>query len=275
MVRYSFLFVFIFFMYSLVLGQNVTDNLVRMYQPNSYRIIARADHYLKTGSFVFLENESQFKRYERSDIYLGNSFPFRNMSRNHIIFGYEHKAGEKWYAGGSVKYIFAPDENNFFSRVNISHRGDVFKLKFIKEAALEHVARPRSDNPYIIIQNYGRFSFAPSLVKKVNVFSKPLFLILHYRAFLLFDFNNDGIGAYKNRKIDRTELRVEADYRISDKIILSLFGIRETDYSYRIETNGSFLIPEARVNKVTPAFGISINFVMNAPEDYIPGFPVK
>jgi hypothetical protein len=87
---------------------------------------------------------------------------------------------------------------------------------------------------------------------------------------MLFDFKNDGSSNYDTRYIDNTRLRFEIDYQIAKSLVLSLFAIRDTQYSYRVN-----LGDEARVNRITPTFGLGINFIMNSPEDYIPGFPIK
>lgn len=256
-------------------NQNLVDNLDKEYNPTSFWLALRYDQYLKSGSFFFLENNNRFQKGAQ---YLGSSFPLNSIYRTYFMLGYEHKAAEKWYFGLSEKYLINSFEKNFFTRINISHRGNVAKMKFIKEVALEHVSRPKSDNPNILIQNEGRFSFAPSLVKKVELMGRPLFLILHYRAYIMFDFNSDGLSFYDKRKFDKTELRVEMDYRISDKVLLSLFAIRDTDYTYRLATYGAamnVIKEEARVNKITPTFGVSLNMVLNAPEDFLPGFPIK
>ena len=43
--------------------------------------------------------------------------------------GYEYKASNKWYFGLSEKYVITAYENNFYTRGNISHRGDFLKIK--------------------------------------------------------------------------------------------------------------------------------------------------
>lgn len=260
-------------------GQNVADKIVKEYRPNAWRLTLRYDHYLKTGSFFFFENNNRFNQQPT----LGNSFPF-NIHRTYLMAGYEQKAAEKWYLGISEKYVVEanfkmPHHKYLYTRLNVSHRGNLLKMKFIKEVALEHIHNlKKSDNPNIIIENRGRLSLSPSLVKQFKVNGRALYLILNYRAYLLFDFNNDGMSSYDKRKIDKTRLRVEVDYRISDKILFSLFAIRDTDYSYRLSQFDQFnnmTVEEARVNRITPTFGMSINFTMNAPEDFLPGFPIK
>ena len=261
--------------------QTIVDKLVREYRPNSYWLTLRYDQYFKSGSFFFIENNNRF---QKDADYLLNSFFLNSMHRTFLMAGYEYKAAEKWYVGISGKYILdanrnQPNNRYFYTRANISHRGNFLKMKFIKEIALEHNNKlNKPDNPAVFIQNEGRFSFAPALVKKINIVERPLFIILNYRAFIFFDFNNDGFSPYNKRKFDKTELRFELDYRISNKVLLSLFAIRDTDYSYRIasyDMNMNVIKEEARVNYVTPTFGLSINLTIDAPEDFIPGFPIK
>jgi hypothetical protein len=277
MCRQLFLIIFLIaflFSFSSKGQQNISEKLVKQYESNSRWLTLRYDHYLKSGSFFYFENNNRFNQ----EPVLGKTFPFNSIYRLYLLGGYEHKASEKWYMGASGKYVVNPFENNFFTRANISHRGDFRKMKFIKEVAFEHISRPKSDNPHIIIQNEGRFSFSSSLVKEIKIKERPLFIILAYRAYMLFDFNNDDNSAYDTRLVDKTRLRLEVSYKFTDRMLVSLFAIRDTDYSYRQSSFDQFqnmIVEEARVNRITPVLGLGFNFVMNAPEDFLPGYPAK
>ena len=247
-------------------GQQIADALEKTYMPNIYWFNLRYDHYLKSGSFLFLENNTRL------------SHSFNTVTRFYFLAGYEHKASERWYLGLSEKLVVIPGNTAYssmsyqymYTRANISHRGHIGKLKFIKELALEHLHdMTKYNNPNLVIENKGRISFAPSLVKEISVKGKPLFLIFHYRAFILFDFNNDQRSAYGERFFDKTRLRLELDYKISPRLLLSVFAIRDTDYYYRQYGD------EARINRITPTYGLGINILTNAPQDFLPGFPIK
>ncbi|MBX9851414.1 MAG: hypothetical protein K2X86_06600 [Cytophagaceae bacterium] len=259
-------------------AQNISDKLVKQSQPTSYWTTFRFDYYLKSGSFFFVENNNRFNIGNDRQFPVGNTFPFNSIYRTYILAGYEHKASEKWYLGLSEKFVILPFRKSLYTRVNISHRGKLSKLKFVKEAAFEHLNHSKSNNPNIIIENEGRVSFSPALIKELSLKEKPLYIILAYRAYMLFDFNKDSFSSYDKRVIDKTRLRFELAYKISENWMLSLFTMRDTDYSYQLQQtdiSGNILVEEARVNKVTPTFGLTVNFLLNSPEDYIPGFPIK
>jgi len=283
MIRKTILICCLLLWQSLTYAQRVTDHLVRFYEPNSYWLTLRADYYFKSGSFIYFENNSRFGSagYSSDDyrIPIGvHTFPFNKIYRMYFMGGFEYKASENWYLGGSEKIVLIPGRNSFYSRINISHRGKLLKLRFIKEAALEHLKYPGSKNPNSPVYNEGRVSFSASLVKEFKLADRKLFAIFSYRPYIIFDWTSDGFSAYDKRFIDKTRLRVEAAYFVTDRFLVSLFAIRDTDYGYRLpifDASQNLISEEARLNRIAPTFGISLNYVLHAPDDFIPGFPVK
>lgn len=264
-------------------AQNVSDNVVHSYEPASWWLTLRADYYLKSGSFFYFENNNRFGStgFSPADyrVPVGNhTFPFNRIYRMYFMAGFEYRASEHWYLGGSEKIVLTPGRNSFFTRINISHRGKLLGLRFIKEAALEHLKYPGSDNPNNPVYNEGRVSFSAALLKEWKIADRKFFAILSYRPYLIFDWVNDGFSAYNKRTIDKTRLKIEAAYFLSDRFLVSVFAMRDTDYTYQLPTYNANFTPissEARLNKVVPTFGLTLNYVIGAPDDFVPGFPVK
>lgn len=256
-------------------AQNISDKLVKKYTSNSWWLNLRYDHFLKTGSYFYIENNNRFNL----EPAFGESFPFNSLYRTYVWAGYEHKAHEKWYLGLSQKYVAIKNRDSWYSRVNITHRGKLSKLAFVKEVSLEHFRHPKSDNPNVIVENEGRVSFAPALVKTFTINERPLYLLLAYRASILFDWNNDGFSSYSKRNIDNTRLKVELSHFLTQSLMLSVFAIRDTYYTYQLalyDDNKNEISPEARVNRITPTLGMSLNYVFGRPEEgYLPAFPGK
>jgi hypothetical protein len=259
----------------LIPAQNISEKLVKYYNPNSWWLTLRYDHFLKIGSYFFLENNNRFNQ----EPGFGESFPFKKFYQTYVWAGYEHKAHEKWYLGISERYIAVRNRDSWCTRINITHRGKLGKLAFTKEASLEHFKYKKSDNPYIIIENEGMASFAPALVKTFSIKERPLYVLLSYRASVLFDWNNDNFSSYDKRNIDFTRLRFEISHFLTQNLLVSLFAMRETYYSYQLaqyDINNNEISPEARVNRITPVIGFSLNYVYKRPEEgFLPAFPGK
>lgn len=247
----------------------------RAYRPNAYWLNLRYDHYLNSGSFLYFENSTRFTS---NYIPLGAAFPFKKIYQMYFMGGYEHKASEHWYLGLSEKILLDPGINTYFTRLNLSHRGKISSLRFIKEGAFEFIKYPKSDNPNVVNQNYGRVSFLPSLIKEFKVADKKCYALVSYRAYIIFDLLNDGLSSYDKRRIDKTELKFELDCFVTNRLLVSLFALRDTDYSYSLglyDSSGQPVIPAGPINRITPTFGLGLNYVFNAPDDFVPGFPVK
>lgn len=243
-----------------------SDILYRVYSPLSVWSSFRADYYLNTKSFFYAEGNLRFS--ERFPI--GFNFPLNKIHRMYLMGGYQHRASEKWYMGFSAKVVGIRNRVSIFSAVNILHQGKIGSVDFIKQLTLEHLNHPPSDNPNVIVQNEGRASIQALLHKQIDFNEeKHLKFLLSYRIFQIFDLVSDGFSMYDTRRFDKTRLRLDIYYPLTEKIYAGIFALRETDYFYRNVT------PEGKLNFVYPVLGITLNYIFNPEnrENILPGMP--
>jgi hypothetical protein len=257
---------------------NDSAQVRRDYQPNAYNFSLRIENYLTNGSYFFAEG-----LYKASKSYYSTSEVFKE----YLWAGYEHKAGDKWYLGisgrllhYSQKTLRGTKENEFFfiGRVNMSHRGKISSLGFIKELTLDQISWGGN-------QNYGRVGLALGLHKKITLGKISIFPILTYKAYQIFDLKNSH-SFFKNRRIDLSRLRLDIYLLLHKNIYFGLYTMCETDFYYALgysvpdPANSSVIlysVPDYKVNRIVPNFGLSLNFLIK-PENntnLIPGLPLR
>lgn len=255
-------------------AQNTSDLLVKYHEKVAFRPTLRYDHFLESGSYFYIENTNILNDYPP----IGKAFPVNKISQMEFMAGYEHKGSDHWYFGLSEKMVVLPSANIYTSRVNINHRGKIGGIHFVKEGAFEFYKYPKLNRPNVIDMNYGSVNLGVSLLKEFKINDNKFFVGVSYRGYYFFDFLKDGYSAYSKRLIDKTLLKVEVDYFITKRLLASLFFVKQTNYSYQLATTnsmGNVVTPESRINDIMPTFGMALNFVMNAPKDFIPLAPIN
>jgi hypothetical protein len=239
------------------------------YQPNAWNFSLRTEYYLTKGSYFFAEG-----LYKASKAYYSTSEVFKE----YIWIGYEQKASEKWYLGISGRGLRYANEKSFIMRVNVSHRGSLGKICFLKELSFDQVSMKSK-------QNYGRVGFTLGFYKAIPCGKLTMLPVLSYKAMEIFDLKNPN-SFFKNRRIDLSRLRLDVYLYAKRNFYLGLYAMRETDFYYALgysvpdPSNPSVIlysVPDYRVNRVTPVFGCSLNYILK-PENNttsIPGLPLR
>jgi hypothetical protein len=240
-------FILLLFITSSAVAQNVSDSATvrRDYNPTALNFSCRTEYYL---------------------------------NKEYLWLGYEHKASEKWYFGISGRALQFPKETSFITRINISHRGKISSLGFLKELTLEQVSTKSN-------RHYGRVGLAMGLYKKLKIGKATIIPMLSYKAYEIFDLKNPN-NYFKNRFIDLTRMRFDIYFMAHKNVYLGIYAMRETEYYYALgysvpdQYNPSviaYTVPDYKVNSITPTFGFSLNFIVK-PENnsaLIPGFPLR
>ena len=265
------IFILFLFIISEVAAQNVNDSaqVQHDYQPTALTVSLRTEFYLKKGSYLFAEG-----LYKSSKSYYSTSEVFKE----YFWVGYEHKASEKWYLGISGRTLQYPKEVSFISRVNVTHRGKISRLGFLKEFTLDQISRKSK-------QNYARAGLAVGLYKKIKVGKAIIIPVLSYKAYEIFDLKNSN-SFFKNRRIDLTRMRLDIYFIAYKNLFFGIYAMRETDYYYALgysvpdPYNPSVIlysVPDFKVNRVTPTFGFSVNFILKPDNNssLIPGLPLR
>jgi hypothetical protein len=247
-------------------AQNVSDSaqVHRDHQQNSYWLTLRMDAYLKSGSYFFLEGNLKSK----------NSYLSLNEHNiRHFMLGYEHKASDKWYLGISVRNLSTRYMNYFVPKLNITHRGHIKKINFIKELSLEEMLVKK-----YYTYNLTRVGFSAALGSNFEIGKTNWYAMLSYRAFLVYDLQNGKNSYLSNRKIDLTRLRFDLYYVMTPNIYIGLFAMKETEYIYVFgSTQNGIDYPDVKENRIAPTFGLSLNYIFK-PENnptLIPGLPFR
>jgi hypothetical protein len=266
------IFILFLFILSEVAAQNTNDSAqVRHdYQPTALNTSLRAEFYLKKGSYFFAEG---LYKASKSYYYYTNE-----VFKEYLWVGYEHKASEKWYLGISGRTLQFPKEVSFISRVNVSHRGKISSVGFLKELTLDQISRKSK-------QNYARVGLAMGLYKKLKLGKATIIPVLSYKAFEIFDLKNAN-SFLKNRLIDLTRMRLDIYFMVHKNLFLGIYAMRETDYYYTLgysipdPSNPSLIlytVPDFKVNSVIPTLGFSLNFILKPDNNssLIPGLPLR
>jgi hypothetical protein len=247
-------------------AQTVSDTakVHKDYQENSYWLTLRADAYLKSGSYFFFESNLKTKK----------SFSSLNEYNNrHFLLGYEHKASEKWYLGLSARYLSSRYMNYFAPKINVTHRGVIKKINFVKELSAEDLMVKK-----YYLSNLMRLGISVGLGKKFKIGPTNWYTMLSYRAFLIFDPKNGKNSYLSNRKIDLTRLRFDLHYIIIPNLYIGVFAMRETEYLYILGySQAATSYPDVKENRVAPTFGLTLNYIFK-PEnnsEIIPGLPFR
>jgi hypothetical protein len=230
------------------------------YQATAFNTSLRAEFYLKNGSYFFAEG---LYKASKSYYYYTNE-----VYKEYFWAGYEHKASEKWYLGISGRTLQFPKEVSFITRLNISHRGKIGSLRFLKELTMDQISRKSK-------QNYARIGLAMGLYKKIKLGKTAIIPVLSYKAFEVFDLKNPN-SFFKNRLIDLTRLRLDIYLMVHKNLFLGIYAMRETDYYYIL--GSSFpVMPDYKINSVIPTLGFSLNFIVKPDNNtsLIPGLPLR
>ena len=246
--------------------------VLKNYNAPTYFTTLRLDYYFKErGSYLYWEGN-----YNTNPDYalLSGRYAFYNM------IGYEHHAGGKWYLGLSENFRFdyTKGNNSLITKFNISHRGKIKSIDFIKELSAEYLyylSNSAGQQP----NAQGRIGLGSALHKKFNFKKSSLGFMFSYRVYLCTDFRDADLSIYSNRTFDLTRMRFDVYYGINKNIYVGLFAMRETEYYY---TLGGFdsqmnVIPDYRINKITPTFGLTLNYIFHPEnsENIIPGLPFR
>jgi hypothetical protein len=248
--------------------QSVSDSaqVHRDYYKNTYWLTLRLDNYFKSGSYFFFEAN------------LKSNNPFYSVTEvnnRHFMLGYELKASDKWYFGASVRHLSNPTMNYFVPRCNVTHRGVVKKIDFIKELSGEQMLLKK-----YYTYDLTRVGMGVALGKNFKIGKTNWYAMLSYRAFLVLDFKNGKNSYLSNRKIDLTRLRFDLIYRITPNINMGIFAMRETAYGYILgsyDMNSVLIHPDYKENNVAPTYGLTLNYILK-PENnqaIIPGLPFR
>jgi hypothetical protein len=233
-------------------------------------ITLRADYYFTKGSYLYWEGNYNFNK---DYSYLTNNYRIYNQ------VGYEQAATEHWYFGASVKHQLSYYEgaNTLVPKANITHRGKIGSLKFIKELSGEYIYSLTTTIGSVKPPVNARVSLAIGLFKIFTIAQRPFITSLNYRLYL-----NTNMGEiYKNRRFDFKKFRMDLMYGITKNIYVGIYGMLDSEHFYTLasyDINNNIVNPAYRQNRINPIIGFSCNFVFRQEgfdKEILTGLPFR
>ncbi|MFD2516261.1 hypothetical protein ACFSRY_20485 [Pontibacter locisalis] len=186
-----------------------------------------------------------------------------NFERVELSLGYEHKLTEHWRGGGLVHYAAEDFPKMIFYALFLRHNGKLSSLYLNKQLMFEYIDQEKQDI-------YGRFRLTAELGRRFPVGSKFLTPEISYEAALLSDFGKEDNNASQERLIDRTQLKVELNFEVTEKLRISPYFMRHTEYYYvevpsvydeqnQLEQEGY----RTKRNRVSPVIGLELRYSFN------------
>jgi hypothetical protein len=236
---------------------------------------AKAEYYFKENSCFFYSADYNFNE--------DYDYRITRSTRLYNRLGLESNVSGKWFIGGSLSHrlqynTFSDVPNIGTVKINITHRGKIGPVQFIKELSGEYIHH--FNDPFFEKVKDLQAGLGAALYKDFKVFKKPLGIMLSYKIILNSNLKlTTDTYIYKDRRIDFTRMRFDLFYGISKNLFVGIFAMQETEYFYPIGTSAG--TPPVNVyykeNSIKPVAGINLNFVLK-PDNckaYIPGLPFR
>ncbi|MBD1398252.1 DUF2490 domain-containing protein [Pontibacter sp. JH31] len=213
---------------------------------------------LGENGLLFLENQYRIntdKRYNGVKM-LGN------FERVQLALGYEHTFTDHWRAGAIYRYAVEDMPKSNFLTGFVRHSGTVKSLFFNKQAMVEYVNQEQRDP-------FGRFRLMAELGKRLPLGERFLTPSASFELFVNKELGDDNADR-DVRTIDRTRLRLNLTYELNDKLRITPYFLRQTDY-YFVEVGPKYdendvLIQEGytdKRNRISPIFGLEVKYAFN------------
>lgn len=210
---------------------------------------------LGENGLLFLQNQYRINTDER---YNGVG----SFERIEFTLGYEHAFTDHWLAGALFRYAKEDMPSSNFTSAFIRHAGQVKGLYFNKQLMLDYVNQERRDP-------FGRIRLMAELGKRLPLGERFITPSLSYELFVVKEFGQET-NALLERTIDRTRLRADVTYEFSDKLRITPYFLRQTDY-YFVEISpkynemGVLVEPgyTTKRNRISPVFGLELKYTFN------------
>ena len=213
------------------------------------------------ASVLFLQNQFRINTDERYND-LQESGLLSNFERVQLTVGYEYTFTDHWRAGALFRYAWEDMPKTGFTTAYLRHTGSIKSLFFNKQAMFEYVTQERRDA-------YGRFRLMAELGKRLPVGATFLTPALSYELFLNRQFSQ-AAADQEERTIDRTRLRLSLTYELTEKLRLSPYFMRQTDY-YFVQVPPKYdendvLVEEGyttKRNRISPVIGLEVKYTLS------------
>jgi hypothetical protein len=214
----------------------------------------------ESGLF-FLQNQYRINTDGRYND-LKESGLLSRFERVQLAVGYEHTFTEHWRAGGLFRYAVEDFPTTSFVSGFLRHTGSIRSLYFNKQVMLDYVRQERRDA-------YGRTRLMAELGKRLPLGSRYITPSVSYELFANKQFGTEEADR-EERTIDRTRLRLHVTYELTEKLRISPYFMRQTDYYFvqvapKYDENDVLLEDgyTTKRNRISPVFGLEIKYTIN------------
>ena len=189
------------------------------------------------------------------------------FERVELALGYEHMLSEHWRGGAMFRYAAEDYPKTAFYSLFLRHNGNIRGLFFNKQVMAEYMNQQDQDA-------LGRFRLHAELGKRLPLRNRFITPSLSYEALVLADFNKEEGASNEQRYIDRTRLRLNLTYEMTDKLRITPYFMRQTDYYYvlvpPVYDEQEQLVEEGyttKRNRISPVVGLEIKYTFNRASD--------
>ncbi|WP_162051667.1 DUF2490 domain-containing protein [Pontibacter pamirensis] len=189
--------------------------------------------------------------------------PLSIFERVELALGYEHTFTDHWRGGLMLRYAAEDFPQTTFGALFLRHNGSIKSLYFNKQVMAEYVKQ----------ENLGasvRFRLTGELGKRFPFRSKFITPSISYEALLLSGIGRDENIEAQERGIDRTRLRANVTYELTNKLRLTPYFMRQTNYYYALVSpvydEEEQLIEEGyttKRNRISPVVGLELKYTIN------------
>lgn len=194
---------------------------------------------------------------------LRDTGPLSAFERVEVALGYEHTLSEHWRGGLMFRYAAEDYPHTAFGALFLRHSGSIKSLYFNKQVMAEYVNQQDMD-PSV------RFLLTAELGRRLPFRGKFITPSIGYEALLLSGIGKDEDITAQERGIDRTRLRLNVTYEITEKLRLTPYFMRQTNYYYALVSpvydEEEQLIEEGyttKRNRISPVVGLELKYTIN------------
>jgi hypothetical protein len=210
---------------------------------------------LGENGLLFLQNQYRINTDKR---YNG----IGSFERIELALGYEHTFTDHWRAGAIYRYAAEDMPKSHFMTGLVRHTGSVKSLFFNKQAMVEYVSQEQRDP-------FGRFRLLAELGKRLPLGERFLSPSASFELFVNKAIGEDNADR-DERTIDRTRLRLDLTYELTDKWRITPYFLRQTDY-YFVQVAPKYDENDVLVeggytdkrNRISPVFGLEVKYTFN------------
>ena len=162
-----------------------------------------------------------------------------------------------------IRYAAEDYPKTSFYSLFLRHNGNIRSLFFNKQVMAEYMS-PQDQ------EALGRFRLSAELGRRLPLRGRFVTPSLSYEAMLLADLGEEEDTQNQQRTVDRTRLRLNLTYELTEKLRITPYFMRQTDYYYvlvpPVYDEQDQLVEEGyttKRNRVSPVVGLEIKYTLN------------